>query len=510
VIKLKGKRCILLHAAAATMLSAGSASVSAQIAKAPELDVLPVGDTALPEFQATAVLADPADIAGPDDRSVDVFVSQTRTIVFPVDIVRVAVADDHIADFRAISEREIYVLGKAVGRTNLIVWTREGHYRSIVLDVGVALEPLRKSIERVLPEETGIGVENTGASIVLTGEASSTIAARTAATLANAAALQINQQLDASRGLSSQRETESSSVTGATPQVFVVGGTGLPREPDKVVQVIDLLGVSSPQQVMLEVRIAEVSRSLADSLGIGLLASGGSGTLSWGIGSGFFGLGAGGATLGYSSGNTDLSIDLDAEQRNGQLKILAEPNIVALSGSEASFNVGGKLLIPVAQAGNSGTLGAVTLEERNYGVGLAFTPMVLRDGLINLEVSSEVSEVSKEPITFLAGSAIPNFTTSQVSTSVQVPNGQSLIIGGLIKNTSGATIKRFPLLGDLPILGALFRSQAFQSDQTELVIVIRPVLVGTTIDTPALPTDDVSDPSREDMWLDGTIRSRRQ
>lgn len=491
---------LILIAAAAAVPSASAAAQ--ELAPSPAMPQAAAGEGGTPKP------APPVAFGELSDRTLDVFVSQTRSVLFPFPLARVAIADEHLADFKLISPDEIYLLGKAVGRTNLMVWPRGGAPYAITLDVGVDLAPLRKSILSAMPEETEITVASAGASIVLGGRASNTVAAQTAVSLAKAIALQLNQQLDAARGLASRADI-ASGESGAGMKDTVIGGSGFSEDPDKVVQVLDLIGVKAPQQVMLEVRIAEVSRSLAESLGVSLNGGNSAGSVSWGIGSGFAGTGAGQASLGYTSGGTLLGVNLDAEQRKGQAKILAEPNIVAISGKEASFNVGGRLLIPVAQGVGGASAGALTLEEREYGVGLKFTPAVLRDGRINLTVNSEVSEISKEPVSFSSGnitSVMPSFTTSRVSTTVELPSGQSLIIGGLIKNTSAATIKRFPLLGDLPILGALFRSHAFQSDKTELVIVIRPVLVSGSPEAPALPTDGVKDPSRTEMWLKGKVQ----
>jgi pilus assembly protein CpaC len=458
-----------------------------------------------PPFMSQPVMDDPSVAVGLFEGPIRVSVSQTRRFALPFPVSRVVVADDKIADFRVISPNEFYVLGRSVGRTNLIVWQRGGIAHSVTIDVGIDVQPLREAIRQTLPNEPNIDVGSAAASIILKGVATNSVSANTAVTLANATALRLNQQLEAASGERSRMQQGGEAVTSDAAKLdAAIAGSGLSQTPDRVVQVINLLGISSPQQVMLQVRIAEVSKSLTDRFGVQLNGLDVGGNLVWNIGSGFLGSGAGTAGLDYTSGSNRFGVNLDAEQRNGNIRILAEPNIVAMSGEEASFNVGGKILIPVTQDRNG-----ITLEERDYGVGLKFRPVVLADGRINLKVAPEVSELSKEPLAYSNGGSsalLPRFTTSQVSTTVQLRNGQSLAIGGLLKNTSGTTVKRFPILGDIPILGSLFRSHDFAEDKTELVVVVRAVLVDGSETAPKLPTDEVTNPTRSDLWLHGKVQ----
>jgi pilus assembly protein CpaC len=255
---------------------------------------------------------------------------------------------------------------------------------------------------------------------------------------------------------------------------------------------------------MLDVRIAEVSKSLLDKLGLRVQAAGG-GDIRWNVLSSF--LGGGGATAGllFSNGN---AINLEAEKQDGLVRILAEPTIVAMSGQEGSFLVGGKVYIPITQSvGTGGT--AVTLQEREFGVGLKFVPTVLDGGRISLKVAPEVSEISKETVSSGSQSGatlLPAFTTRRVSTTVQLQDGQSLVIGGLVRNSSTANRNAFPILGEIPILGALFRSNQFVADLTELVVVVRARLVQATDTTPSLPTDSVRPPTRREFFLDNRLQ----
>ena len=288
---------------------------------------------------------------------------------------------------------------------------------------------------------------------------------------------------------------------GAAPSASSAGASGQS-------QVINLLRIRDAQQVMLDVRIAEVSKSLLDKLGLQVKAAGG-GDLSWNILSNFLGAGgSAGAGLLFSNGN---AIDLKAEKQDGLVRILAEPTIVAMSGQEGSFLVGGKVYIPITQSvGTGGT--AVTLQEREFGVGLKFVPTVLEGGRISLKVAPEVSEISKESVSASSPSGttlLPAFTTRRVSTTVQLLDGQSLVIGGLVRNNTTANRNAFPVLGELPILGALFRSNQFVADLTELVVVVRARLVQATEAAPSLPTDSVLPPTRREFFLENRLQGTK-
>jgi pilus assembly protein CpaC len=195
-----------------------------------------------------------------------------------------------------------------------------------------------------------------------------------------------------------------------------------------------------------------------------------------------------------------------AEKQDGLVRVLAEPNVMAISGQEGTFLVGGKFYIPVAQDNNK-----VTLEEKEFGVGLRFTPTVLGGGRINLRVAPEVSELSREGIgisaTGFSGTAImPVVTTRRATTTVQLYDGQSFAIGGLIKSNLVANMKGLPVLGELPVLGALFRSTDYQQDRTELVFVITAHLVKPQAgNSYTLPTDKVGEPSRAALMLGGRL-----
>jgi pilus assembly protein CpaC len=291
-------------------------------------------------------------------------------------------------------------------------------------------------------------------------------------------------------------------------------------------QVVSRLRSAVPLQVNLRVRIAEVNRSLVKEVGVNLLTRDSmSGRVAGHIGRGSPGtitgingtaqpdgwvpeLGetytfnnlAGGTTLGLFGRVLGLSVlgTLDLLERDGVVTTLAEPNLTALSGETASFLAGGEFPIPISQS-----LGSVTIEYKQYGVGLAFTPIVLADGRISMRVRPEVSELSNEGSIRLNGFNVPALTTRRAETTVELGSGQSFMLAGLLRNANTNNIERAPFLGDLPILGALFRSTRYQRSETELVIIVTPYLVRPVSGQLALPTDGYRTPTDVERVLQG-------
>jgi len=274
-------------------------------------------------------------------------------------------------------------------------------------------------------------------------------------------------------------------------------------------KVVNLLRIAQGQQVMLEVKIAEVSKNLIDKLGASVAArrTGNGGDNVFSMLSSFLS-GGGGLLEALNIGKTAISID--GQNDDGLVRILAEPNIMAISGQSASFLSGGKIFIPVSQSSGSGAVGStITLEEKEYGIGVRFTPTVMDGSRINLKLVSEVSDIVQtgSPFTSINGnvSILPSLAVRRADTTVQLNDGQSFVIAGLIKNSAAAAIKRFPGLGEVPVLGALFRSSEFQKEQTELLFVITPRLVKPLAEVPILPTSNHIEPSRADVFLFGNV-----
>jgi pilus assembly protein CpaC len=272
-----------------------------------------------------------------------------------------------------------------------------------------------------------------------------------------------------------------------------------------VIQVINLLQVGSNQQVMLEVKVMEINRTVGERLGFDFnRAASKAGDAFTKIMTGALPVAAGTLFKSNPGGGTTEPFLIDAEREDNLIKILAEPNIVAISGQEASFLVGGEIMIPIPQA-----LGMVTLVSKQFGVGLKFTPTVLEADRINLVVSPEVSELvgfNTISTTSTGGVvSVPTFSTRRISTTVQLRDGQSLAIGGLLKDNFKEQVKRFPMLGEIAILGALFRSTNFLKDKTELMIVVTPRLIKTLPPDHKVPTDAFLEPSRSDLFLGGEM-----
>ena len=263
---------------------------------------------------------------------------------------------------------------------------------------------------------------------------------------------------------------------------------------------INRLKTATPLQVNLKVRIAEVNRSLLKKVGVNFLASDATGGFSFvgGQGSGIdpgdpdkgvspkIIVGDGGTVLGgaFKLFGADFLSALHLAELDGPVTTLAEPNLTALSGETASFLAGGEFPIPISQE-----LGVITIEYKQYGVGLAFTPIVLADGRISMRVRPEVSELSKEGAIRLNGYDVPALTVRRAETTVELGSGQSFMIAGLLRNGTSNSIDKAPFLGDLPILGTLFRSTEWRRQETELVIIVTPYLVKPVSGHLATPID---------------------
>jgi pilus assembly protein CpaC len=281
-------------------------------------------------------------------------------------------------------------------------------------------------------------------------------------------------------------------------------------------QVVTRLRSATPLQVTLKVRFAEINRSLLKSMGVNLLSRDTTGGFSFGIGRGnpgtFNSSGAGGTFNISDAGTTlgaaghllglDILSTLNIAATDGVASILAEPNLTALSGETASFLAGGEFPIPVSQGNN-----AVTIEYKQYGVGLAFTPIVLGDGRISMRVRPEVSQLSDAGAVTLGGFRVPALITRRAETTVELGSGQSFMIAGLLQNTGNNSVDKAPILGDLPVLGALFRSTKFQRSETELVVIVTPYLVKPVSTQMATPIDGYRNPNDiERDWLGQTFK----
>jgi pilus assembly protein CpaC len=472
-------RCLFAAGLALAVAGPAAAKTKAQAADKPA-DAAPPRAEAGPDCKGEA--ARPAQLA--------LQVGKSSLMRLPEPVRHRSVGNPLVVQALMVAPDTLYIAGVDVGTTNMIIQGKSG--LCSVLDITVAMDPsaVQATLAAALPDEHDIKVMAAADTLVLTGTVSDATAAARAVELATAyvrrplRGLMVPDKEDAA----SQKQRENQNQGGAA-----------------TTRVVNMLSVRAPQQVQLEVKIAEVSKTLLDRLEAGVTWRFGSG--SWGatLLSNFIS-GTANASFQASKGSSGRSVAGAAEKQDGLVRVLAEPNVMAISGQEGTFLVGGKFYIPVAQDNNR-----VTLEEKEFGVGLRFTPTVLGGGRINLRVAPEVSELSREGIgvsaTGFSGTAImPVVTTRRATTTVQLYDGQSFAIGGLIKSNLVANLKGLPVLGEIPVLGALFRSTDYQQDRTELVFVITAHLVKPLSGNAyTLPTDKVGEPSRAGLMLGGRL-----
>jgi len=413
-----------------------------------------------------------------------VSLAEGRSVLRPLEapVARLFVSDPCVLDAKYIQPNQLYLIGKRPGAANVIMWNQQGD--ASILDVTVSMDTaVLKASYAMLPEKVSESIRITpaGDTIIVSGTVTDVVQAEQVLALANA-------HLQRGRG----QGKEEGQGQGGAPKV------------------VNMLNIAAPQQVMLEVKVAEVSKTLVDQLGASLGVSRTVGSWTYSL---LTNLLSNNPALvdGFNNRNGNF-LTLDAQKRDGLIKVLAEPTIMAISGQEASFLAGGKIFIPVAQNNNGGQQ-TITLEEKEFGVAVKFTPTVLAGGLINLKVAPEVSDLNKEGVGITATGVnttaiLPSFTTRRATTTVQLRDGQSFAIGGLIKNNVTTNVKAFPVLGEIPVLGALFRSSDFQTDRSELVFVITPRLVQPLPLDYKLPTDGYIQPSRSEFFLQGKLEGK--
>ena len=429
--------------------------------------------------------------------TLDVPLNKSQVVTADRVIAKAMVGSAEIADILPVTDRSIYVLGKKMGTTSLTLYDAGGRVISIIdVAVGPDVLALGDQLRQLMPGEN-IQAQISNDSIVLTGMVSSAGAADRAAQLAR-------------------------SFAG-----------------DKV---INLMIMGSSQQVMLEVRFAEVQRSSGKEIGVSTFFRSNGGTFSGAIGSGaqlvpgggtvtttvplpgggtsvvtttdnsgILGLGALSGTFGifrkaFSAAGLDIDAAINALETRGLAKTLAQPTLIALSGERASFLAGGEFPVPVAQqsGGTAGGNQAITVEFKPFGVSLGFTPTVLGDKTISMIVEPEVSAIDPTASISIGNITIPGLRVRRASTTLELRDGESFAIAGLLQKDFQTTINQVPILGSIPIIGSLFRSSGFQKGETELLIVVTPHLVAPVGPGQVrLPTDRVADPGELNTFLLG-------
>ena len=432
---------------------------------------------------------------------VTVPVGKSTMVQLPEPVRSRTVGNPNVVQAMLVSPQTLYVLGLEVGSTNMIVQGRSGSCS--VVDVAVGADPggLQSTLRKLMPEARNVQVSAAADSLVLGGSVSDSVQAQKVVDIANAFVM---------RRTRGPNEGDQN-ATGQGGQQLHTAGPGAPlRSP----RIINMMTVEAPQQVMLEVKVAEVSKTLIDQMGAAFNANGAFGSWSFGAIANF--LSGSSDIVNFSKANhLPLKFALDAQKGDGLVKVLAEPSLMAISGQEASFLAGGKVFIPVAQGAAANSVDTIVLQEETFGVGLRFTPTVMENGRINLKVSPEVSELSPTGVAVTAPnsnntSILPLITPRRASTTLQVHDGQSFAIGGLIKNNITGSLKALPGIGELPIIGSLARSTSFQQDQTELLFVVTPRLVKPLPAQYPLPTDSFGTINRGELYLNGNMEGHVQ
>ncbi|MEM5370474.1 pilus assembly protein N-terminal domain-containing protein [Paraburkholderia azotifigens] len=415
------------------------------------------------------------------------------------------VGNPSIVQAMLVSPQTLYLLGSDVGTTNMIVQGRSGS--CTIIDVSVGADPggLQQTLAVLMPEETGVQVKAAADTLVLTGTVSDSVKAERIVELARAYVARPSAPLP----VAAPANAGGAQGGAMIPAVLKPAGASGNGNNERIV---NMMHVAAPQQVMLEVKVAEVSKTLIDQLGMAANIQGGSGSWTFGLLANFLSGGMG-ALIGSKANTNPLKFALDAQKTDQLVKVLAEPNLMAISGQEASFLAGGKVFIPVPQS-NGAAGSTIILQEETFGVGLTFTPTVLDNGRINLKVSPEVSELSPTGVAVTAGTVnttavLPLITTRRASTTLQVYDGQSFAIGGLMKSNVTGTLKGLPGLGEVPVLGALFRSTNFQEDKTELVFVVTPRLAKPLPQNYPLPTDHFGQVTEAGVFFTGNMEGKK-
>lgn len=427
-------------------------------------------------------------------------INRSSLVVVKTPIKEVVIANPDVADVYVNNSKTLTVIGKLAGHTNVRLFDGDGKLmQTLEVSVGYDLPAIRKALKNFLPDET-IGVEMVNSSIALTGQVHSSTATDKA--------LKIVQEY-----IGNAAGDSKSAASAPTSE----DGNQYPK-------ILNMMKIISGQQVMLKVRVSEVNRDALKRLGIdpSLVLSGGNFTFGGALGSAISGLAVGAVAnstlpnpddirgtssfLWQSNANHRAGAVINALERDGLVKTLAEPNLVAVSGEQAEFLAGGEIPVVTPQSSSAGSNVTATVEYKPFGISVKFTPDVLSQNRIRMVVQPEVSEISTANSVVMNGFTIPSITTRRAKTTVELAPGESFMIAGLIKDNTKASIDQLPGLKELPVLGALFRSTEFQRNETELVISVTPYMVDPLKNSDVkLPTDDFRPASQMEMFFYGAL-----
>ncbi len=438
---------------------------------------------------------------------------QSIILKSPEPIKRVSVGVPMIAGIKILSPHEMLIIGNFTGATNLILWQGKKVSAIYDLDVVYDISRLRQKLHEILPNEMDLRVIATQDTITLSGTVSSTANLSQAVALAESYAGYVIKT----------KKTETKNKKKGTEENVDVEWA---REARKVCNLVQVAGC---HQVMLEVRVSEMSKTLMSRLGInfsynrggdfGLSSIGGLTQLvdptdyilprNSNLVSGPLGLFVSpsvNALFRFHRGSVTWTGFVDALKEDGLVNVLAEPTLIALSGQTANFLAGGEFPVPIPQG-----LGTVAIEYKPFGVGLSFTPTVLSEDKINIEVAPEVSELDFSIALQVGGYLIPGLSTRKAATIIELTDGQSFAIAGLLNKSIRDKMSKFPLLGDIPVLGTLFRSRKFQKSETELIIIVTPHIVKPLdLAKQTLPNDFYIEPNDSEMLVLGLMEGREK
>ncbi len=433
-----------------------------------------------------------------------------QVMTLPADTESIAVGNAEIAEIQKLDNRHLYILGKKIGLTNVVLCNQKQCFKTLEIEISHDLDGLKSKLHEIYPSENPMVYSSRG-SIVLSGQVSSA---------------DIMNGILAIAGTFVHHEQAAPAAPmgqgGGGGEKMLPGSTILQTTP--VSNVINLMQIGGPQQVMLGVTVAEIDRRLSRSLKVDFSAFASGGDISGGA------ISAGNvlqslknaakitnpATLFFNFIGRDATVStvINAAKDNGLAKILAEPTLTTISGQDAEFVSGGEFPVPIPQFGSvSGTGGGITVMFKEYGVILKFLPVVLNSGHINLKLNISVSEIDMtNKVQVDAGTSqyiIPGLTKRNAASSMELGDGQTLGIAGLISDRVRSNISKFPGLGEIPILGQLFTSQQYLKDETELMIFVTPHLT-KPMDPKAirLPTDQYIDPSDTEYFLKGQVEGK--
>jgi pilus assembly protein CpaC len=388
-----------------------------------------------------------------------IVVAKDKSAAFRLDypVGEIVVAQPDMLQLVATTDHSFYIRGKALGVTNLLIYDQRHHLAQVIdVRVGQDVDSLQQDLETALPGEH-ITASNFAGGVLLSGKASTASAAARATAIAERYA---------------------------------------PKAVSSTIQ------VANNQQVMVEVRFIEASRSTLKDVGFNFNVATPAGNFGINSGTGLAGSQAPQTTIAgaWKVGTVSFNASLEALELKGMIRTLAKPNLMAMSGEEATFLAGGEIPYPVPNG-----LTGITLEFREYGVKLRVTPTVEDNGQIRLKVAPEVSQLDQSTAVSIGGITVPGIIETNASTTVDLNDGQSFAIAGLFQQEYDDTVHQIPGIGDIPVLGSLFRSANWQHKQTELIIIVTPVLTGPAehIDSLPNPLLTYQEPSGIDLILDG-------